>query len=320
MGDVDVLVVGQVARDLVLLVDDVPGPSGTVPVRQRLEMLGGKGANQAVGLAQLGVRAGLVGVVGDDPIGREVRDQAARDGIDVTGVACRTGARTGLITSVVSGGRWRYLEDLPAEVLLGPSDIERVADLVRAAPTVVLQMQQPGEAMLMAARLAKAAGRRIVLDGAPQDARHRDELLACADIVRADAREARALTGGDIEDAASARREARRLLAQGPTLVALAVRDAGNLVAWPEGETFVPVTGVDVLDTTGAGDAFVAAMTAALIGGRDPRAAARHATAAASATVVRLGGRPCLDEEAMAHHLALVPPGEPATGTSPAAG
>jgi ribokinase len=307
MGAVDVLVVGQIARDLVLLVDDVPGPRGTVPVRQRREMLGGKGANQAVGLTQLGVRAGLIGVVGDDPTGRELRDQAASDGIDLTGVRCRTGTRTGLITSVVCGGRWRYLEDLPAEVLLGPADIDRVADLVRAAPTVILQMQQPGEAMVMAARLAKAAGRRVVLDGTPQDARYREQLLACADVVRADAREAQALTGGAVEDVATARREARRLLAHGPTLVALAVQDAGNLVVWPDGETFVPVTGVEVVDTTGAGDAFVAALTAALVGGRGPHVAARRAAAAASATAVRLGGRPCLDEKAMAGHLALLP-------------
>jgi ribokinase len=308
MGPVDVLVIGQIARDLVLLVDDVPGPHGTVPVRQRREMLGGKGANQAVGLAQLGVRTGLVGVVGDDSAGHDVRDQAAADGIDVTGVGFRAGARTGLITSVVCGGRWRYLEDLPAEVLVGPDDVDRAADLVRAAPTVLLQMQQPGEAMVMAARMAKSAGRRVVLDGAPEDGRYREELLACADVVRADAQEAQALAGGAVEDVATARREARRLLDRGPTLVALAVGNAGNLVVWPDGEEFVPVTGVEVVDTTGAGDAFVAAMTAALIGGHDPHTAARRAAAAASATTVRLGGRPCLDDRTMAEHLALLAP------------
>ena len=66
-----VVVVGQIARDLVLVVDEVPGPSGSTDVRQRRELLGGKGANIAVGLRQLGVPVAVVGVVGDDQVGRE---------------------------------------------------------------------------------------------------------------------------------------------------------------------------------------------------------------------------------------------------------
>ncbi|MFG1891405.1 PfkB family carbohydrate kinase [Micromonospora sp. NPDC049051] len=61
MAGLDVMVVGQVARDLVLLVDEVPEAGGTAPVRRRRELLGGKGANQAVGLAQLGAAVGLLG-------------------------------------------------------------------------------------------------------------------------------------------------------------------------------------------------------------------------------------------------------------------
>jgi sugar/nucleoside kinase (ribokinase family) len=61
----DVIVAGQIARDLVLVVDDVPGAGQSAAVRQRREMLGGKGANQAVALAQLGMRVALLGVVGD---------------------------------------------------------------------------------------------------------------------------------------------------------------------------------------------------------------------------------------------------------------
>jgi len=88
-------VVGQLARDLVLSVDEVPGAGSSAAARGRLEQLGGKGANQAVGLAQLGVRPGLVAVAGDDVIGDQVLSRAGRDGIDVTAVIRRPGTLSG---------------------------------------------------------------------------------------------------------------------------------------------------------------------------------------------------------------------------------
>jgi ribokinase len=81
MQPVDVVVVGQIARDLVLLVEELPPPGTGAAVRQRREMLGGKGANQAVALAQLGVHPAVLGVVGDDRIGAEILDQARDDGV-----------------------------------------------------------------------------------------------------------------------------------------------------------------------------------------------------------------------------------------------
>jgi hypothetical protein len=71
----DAVVVGQIARDLVLVVDEVPEAGTAVPVRQRREMFGGKGANQAVGLAQLDVRVALLGVVGQDETGDRLLDR-----------------------------------------------------------------------------------------------------------------------------------------------------------------------------------------------------------------------------------------------------
>ena len=80
-----IVVVGQVARDLVLVVDQVPEAGGSVDVDRRRELLGGKGANIAVGLAQLGAAVALVGVVGDDLVGEQLLAQAARDGLDTLG-------------------------------------------------------------------------------------------------------------------------------------------------------------------------------------------------------------------------------------------
>lgn len=84
-----VVVIGQIARDLVLRTDGPPAAGDSVTILRRKELLGGKGANQAVGLAQLGVPVALIGVVGDDHAGASVLQQAQRDGIDISGVTRR---------------------------------------------------------------------------------------------------------------------------------------------------------------------------------------------------------------------------------------
>jgi ribokinase len=284
----DALVVGQIARDLVLVVDEVPDAGTATPVRQRREMLGGKGANQAVGLAQLGVRVALLGVAGEDETGDRLLDQARRDGIDVSPVVRRQ--ESGLIVDVVDGdGRWRYLEHLPEPTLLTEQDVAAASEALRAARYVIVQLQQPRAAALAAARCAREAGRRVVLDGVPDR-----DLLSLADVLRADAREAGLLLDERIDSPPQAVRAGRRLLREGPGLVALAVEDAGNVFVWADGDLFLPLEDVEVADTTGAGDAFVAALTATLSRDGTVEEAARLAVRAAAMTVRHPGGRPDL--------------------------
>jgi ribokinase len=313
--DKDVAVFGQLARDLVLVVDRVPAAGESARVLARREMLGGKGANQAVALAQLGMRPALIAVAGDDGTGTRLLRQAARDGVNVSAVTRRPGARTGLVVDVVDpSGQWRYLEDLPPAVLLTKSDVAAAAGLLTRARWVSLQLQQPPEAALAAAGLAAAAGATVVLDGAPTGGEHLDDLLRLADVVRADAREASLLAGAEITSEASARRAAKRIMRHGPDLVALAVGDAGNYFAWPGGDLLLPLTDTPVADTTGAGDAFTAALIAGLARGDGPDGAARLAVAAAGATVGRPGGRPDLSGQALDRQLALLDMRAPAAG------
>jgi ribokinase len=290
----DVVVVGQVARDLVLVVDELPGSGGSVNVRQRRELLGGKGANIAVSLAQLGVPVALVGVVGDDSVGGDLLAQCRSDGIDVTAVVQRPESDSALMVDVVTpDGQFHYFESVPRDALLTPSDLQRSADLLRSASTVVQQLQQPPEAVLAALDLVNPDC-RIVLDGVPDPA-CRDQILKPASVLRADAHEAELLAGHRIGDPDMARHLARQLLRKGPNLVALAVGTEGNLLAWPEGDLMLPLLdAAPVVDTTGSGDAFVAGLTWALLRGHDPMQAGRSATAAAGLTVSHPGGRPNL--------------------------
>ncbi|MBB5960207.1 ribokinase [Saccharothrix tamanrassetensis] len=274
-----IAVVGQIARDLVLVVPEVPDASGTVPVLERRELLGGKGANTAVGVARLGASAALVGVVGDDEVGRHLVDQLRADGVDTSDVARR--GRSALIVDVVCDGHWRYLQDLPDSSLVNEADVN--ASGLAGADAVVVQLQQPAEAALAAIRRADGL---VVLDGVASD-----EQLASAGVVRADHKEGEELTGRRISSADDAVKAGRELLERGPSLAVLEVKGEANVLVWSSGDAVVPLTEEDVVDTTGGGDAFVAALTFALVRGDHPHDAGRLAVAAAGRAVGHAGGR-----------------------------
>jgi ribokinase len=294
-----VAVVGQLARDVVLVIDRMPEPGSAVEVRLRRELLGGRGANQAVALAQLGLDVALVAIAGDDRTADLMLDQAHRDGIDLTYVFRRPGVATGLVVETLdSGGRWRYFEDLPPEVRLTVPDVEAAAEALRAADSVVVQLEQPPPVTLLAARFARDGDALVVLDGLPDDDT-RDELLPLADVLRADNEESALLVGAQPGDVDALRVGGRDLVAAGLRVVVLGAEGAGNLVVWRADDgsvddELVPLTDEPVVDTSGAGDALVAGLTASLLRGDPPPVAARLGVVAAGATVAHQGGRPTL--------------------------
>ena len=295
-----IVVVGHLARDLVLSVEAAPEAGESVDAHERREMLGGNGGNQAVALAQLGAWVALMAVVGDDRIADDLRDQAHRDRVDVSLVIRRPGVASGMVLELLDAdGRWRYVQDI-SQVSLSRADVDARGPALDAADAVLVQLQQPPEVALAVARRAKAGGALVVLDGVPGDG-----ILAHADVLRADDHETELVTGVPVDDVDGVRDVARGLLDAGPRLVALGVGKAGNLFVWrdPAGELLLPLTDEEAVDTTGGGDAFVAALTVSLARGRSPGDAARLAAAAAGATVARVGGRPDLTEEALADRV-----------------
>jgi ribokinase len=310
----DVVVLGQIGRDLVLRMDRLPDAGASATATERRELLGGTGANRAVALAQLGVPVALVGVVGEDDAGAQARAQAAADGVDVSCLFTRVGATTALLVDLLeNGGRRRLVEDVPPEVRLSAEDVEAAAEQIAACQALVVQLQQPGEAVRAAlARTPRASF--VVADGAPEDGATRTALLERADVLRADTEEAGRLLGRELKGLDDARDAAADLLTAGPRLVVLSVEGAGDLASWragpslevaaeeldadprwADGELLIPPLCDVPVDPTGAGDSYVAALTATLLGGAGPEDAAWAASAAMALTVAHAGGRPALD-------------------------
>jgi ribokinase len=272
-------------------VADWPDAGDAAEVRSRRELLGGKGANQAVGLAQRGVPVALCGVVGTDAVGAWLLEQATRDGID-TGCVLRRGSSALLVDITDGRGTRRLFEHVPEEALLRPGDVAANGELagrLAAADTVCLQAQQPGRALRAALR--HVTGARVVVDGALVG-EAAEPVLNRSDVVRLDVAEAAQLADGELRDLDDVRGFAGQLLSRGPELVCIAVaQPAGDLVAWPGGEEFLGHDG-PVVDPTGAGDAFVVGLVTALRDGAGAVEAGAAAVRAAGRAVQKIGGRP----------------------------
>jgi ribokinase len=290
---VTVVVVGDVATDVVVVLSGNPAPGSDRPASIRSRG-GGAGANVAVHLAQLGTPVLLAGCIGDDAAGAGLVAELTAAGI---GLALRTvpGAPTGTIVSLVEpDGQRSMLADRGANLDLRPDDVpapEPGGHLHLSGYTLL--DPGPRAAGLAALDSATAAGCTVSVDPAstgPLAAYGVDRWLADtagATVLLPNANEARLLTGcADAADAAQA-------LARTHPVVAVSLGAEGAL--WASGEILVhrPAHAADVVDTTGAGDAFAAGLLAAWLADPygEPADALDAGLARAAEVVGRLGAR-----------------------------
>ena len=267
-----VVVLGSLNVDLVAAVDRHPRPGETVLAQEDLRRYaGGKGANQAVAAAAAGARVTMVGAVGDDDGGRAYLARLRQRGIDVSGVR--------VVPDQPTGQAWITVSDLDAEnmivVVPGANAHLGEVDLELADGDVLLaQLEVPMAVVVAAASRAHAAGARVVLNAAPYAALP-PELAAVADPVVVNEHEALLLADSGVVP--------RSLL----------VTFGGAGCSW-DGEEHdgTPVAEEELVDSTGAGDAFCGALAAALAAGVGREDALRLASAAGAAAVRRAGAQP----------------------------
>ncbi|WP_307796949.1 ribokinase [Actinomadura barringtoniae] len=283
----EVVVVGSVNADLVVSVDRRPAPGETVLGSDLATYPGGKGANQAVAAARLGGRVGILARIGDDGHGELLRSALEEAGVDLahllvsggpSGVALITVGPDGDNSIIVSPGANARLEpgDVPAEALAG-------------AAVVSFQLEIPLPTVEAAARAAAEGGARVVLNLSPAAAVP-DEVLALCDPLVVNEHEAAFLLGHDgapgVPEAM-----ARDLLDRGPRSVVITLGAQGALVADSSGVHEVPSPKVEAVDTTGAGDAFTAALCLRLARGDALADAARFAARVGAAAVRKPGAQ-----------------------------
>ncbi|MFB6505378.1 MULTISPECIES: ribokinase [unclassified Streptomyces] len=285
----DLLVVGSANADLVVGVERRPAPGETVLGSDLAVHPGGKGGNQAVAAARLGARTALLARVGDDAHGRLLLESQRAAGVDTDGVLVG-GAPTGVaLITVDPSGDNSIVVSPGANARLTPEDVRAAGSLLAAARVVSVQLEIPLETVAEVAA-ALPPGTRLVLNPSPP-APLPDRVLAACDPLVVNEHEARYMLGGA---AGSTPGEwARALLGLGPKSVVITLGAAGALVA--DGRTGdavpVPSLAVEAVDTTGAGDAFTAALAWRLGLGEELAEAAAFAVRVGAAAVTRRGAQ-----------------------------
>lgn len=289
-----IAVVGSYGTGLTMRVPRTPAPGETV-VGGPFEILaGGKGSNQAVGAARLGAQVHFLTALGRDPFAQQARQLWHDEGVHARRVVEVHAATMVGIILVEESGQNRIAIAPGALDHVTPELVDTFRDEISAADVLLVQLEIPAAGAAHALRLAREAGVTTVFNPAP--ARPLDpEILALADFITPNQSEAQTLTGftGSDEELA------RALLERGVRHVLLTLGEQGALLASAEGMERVPAAPVaQVVDTTGAGDAFNAAFAVALAEGKDPIEAVQWGCAAGAASVGRWGVVPSLPDRA----------------------
>ncbi|MFH8236706.1 ribokinase [Streptomyces sp. NPDC018321] len=288
MYDYDLLVVGSANADLVIGVERRPGAGETVLGTDLAVHPGGKGANQAVAAARLGARTALLARVGDDDYGRLLLDSQRAAGVDTVGVLVG-GAPTGVaLITVDPSGDNSIVVSPGANGRLAPGDVRAAASLFHASRVVSTQLEVPLETVVEVVR-SLAPGSRFVLNPSPPLPLPREVLDACDPLI-VNEHEAKVVLG-DARVSDRPEDWARILLAKGPRSVVVTLGAEGALVASGSQVSRVPSVKVDAVDTTGAGDAFTAALAWRLGTGASLAEAAAYAARVGAAAVTRAGAQ-----------------------------
>jgi ribokinase len=284
---VPIIVVGSVNIDLVAVGARLPRPGETVSMERFAEVQGGKGGNQASAAAALGAPVHFIGAVGSDHWGEAARADLAGRGIDVSALATVDGT-TGVAIILVDDSGENSIAIIPgANAAVSPVAVtDAIAALDLDDAVLVTCLEIPLESVVAAARAAMARGWRVVLNPAP--ARELPpELLAAATVITPNATEVEQLGGADA------------LLAAGAgAVVVTRGGDGAELHSADSAGALISPSPADVIDTTGAGDAFTAALAVALSRGRSLKDAVAWAAAAGAIATEGFGARGSLADSA----------------------
>lgn len=290
MGDLGpVVVVGGHAQGLVLHVNAIPKEGETVLGRGYDEpMDGGKGTNQAVAVARLGVPVRLLTVLGSDDRGRRALAYFREVGIDVSWSVVADGATDVGFVLLPASGIPAIATAMDRSVELSPDFVRGRAAALEDASVVVCQLEAPPETALETFRIARRYGVRTILNPAPVVPVD-PELFRLCDLLVPNEHEASALAGYDAPPAELAAVLRERL---GVGAVVITAGGGGAYLASEGHVKHVPASPANAVDTTGAGDGFVGALATRLRVGDSLLVATTYAVRAATIKVERPGTMP----------------------------
>jgi ribokinase len=300
-----IIVVGSINTDLVAVSKRMPAVGETVIASDFQIHPGGKGANQAVAVARLGYPVRLIGRLGNDPFGAELRTHLQKAGVDITGVSTSDGV-SGVAVVVVSGrGDNSILVAPGANSKVTPEDLDANISILRSAGMVLTQLEIPLETVEHLARICARENVPLILDPAPARPLPSGIFKDIAWFTPNQTEAAFYLENKHSESSPLSPAEmAKMFLSNGCRGVVLKMGANGTYLGSQDGiGSLIPAFPVNAIDTTAAGDAFNAGFATALMLGNSPLDGATFAAAVAAISVTRVGAQPSLPSMAEAEEF-----------------
>ncbi len=294
----NIAVIGSANVDLIMKMPRLPRVGETVTDAVFAQMMGGKGANQAVAAARAGGVPGavaFVSCVGDDAYGAQVIDAMRAEGIDTAHIHRERATATGTALIMIGESGQNYLSVAPgANHRLNDAHLDRARAVLAGADLALLQYELSPDATAAAIRRLAALGKRILFNLAPALPLDAALIRHIAYLV-VNETEAEFLSGIPVSSDAACEAAAQALLDKGARMIVITLGAAGVFARARDGDALrVPGFQVDAVDTTAAGDTFCGAFAVALIEQRPLPDALRFANAAAAISVTRLGAQPSI--------------------------
>lgn len=289
-----VTVVGSLNVDMVTRVPRFPGPGETILGSSLRTVPGGKGANQAVAAARLGAQVSMVGKVGRGGFGELLLSSLRKSRVDCSHVTQSSWSTTGTALILVDETGQNNIVVVPGvNMQLSPADIGRARHAITSADVLLLQLEIPLDAVASAVEMAHARGVSVVLNPAPAQPLPPD-LLSSVDVLVPNESETHVLTGISVESEAQMQEAARALQDLGVGAVILTLGERGAMLARNGKTQVIPAFDVKTVDSTAAGDAFMAGFSVALAEGRPLEEAVRWGNAGGALAATKLGAQPSL--------------------------
>jgi ribokinase len=281
--------------DLVIRAQRMPRPGETLAGRSFGTVPGGKGANQAVAAARLGAGVAMVGCVGDDAYGDRLRNAMLAESIDCQALITVAEVSTGVASIVVDDQSQNAILVVPgANDRLTPATLQRFDALLQSARIVICQLEVPVPTVHYTLQRARQLGKTVILNPAPAVGPLPADWYPLIDYLIPNETEAQALTGLAVDSPDAAEQAASRLRSEGVANVIITLGERGVVHAGAQGSKHWPAPKVEAVDSTAAGDTFVAALAAALAAGRSETDAIRFAQLGAALSVTRAGAQPSI--------------------------
>lgn len=292
-----IVVVGSINMDLVARLDRSPIPGETIMGSHFAMIPGGKGANQAVAAARLGAQVSMIGCIGDDVFGVQMKQQLQREGIDTSYVYTAAAQSTGVaLIQVQREGDNSIIVVAGANASLTPELVDSAEDVIRSADVMLLQLEIPLHVVEQAIELASRHGVRIILNPAPAPAdKLSDQMLSKVDILTPNEIEASILTKGSAQSDGDIWESIQVLKQAAGVANVLVTHGAEGVYFDLDGVSGVQeACKVDVVDTTAAGDCFNAAIAVRWGEGASLQEAIGFAVKAAALAVTKFGAQTSL--------------------------